>query len=68
MKINNTELDNIHCSDLSDDLGSYDISYKFIMIGDTGVGKSCLMLRGTKNEFKEDDAATGGGNVLPVFR
>ncbi len=45
---------------ITEDMLTYDLSYKLILIGDTGVGKSCLMLRGTKNEFREDHDITIG--------
>lgn len=34
--------------------------FKIIIIGDSGVGKSCLMHRVTTNEFKEDHEVTVG--------
>ncbi len=35
-------------------------TFKIIIIGDSGVGKSCLMHRVTTNEFKEDHDVTVG--------
>ena len=34
--------------------------FKLIIIGDTAVGKSCLMHRVTTNEFSEDHEVTVG--------
>lgn len=34
--------------------------FKMIIIGDSGVGKSCLMLRVVDNEFKSDHQVTIG--------
>ena len=34
--------------------------FKLIVIGDSGVGKSCLMLRVTTNEFMEEHDVTVG--------
>lgn len=45
---------------ITEDMLNYDLSYKLIIIGDSGVGKSCLMLRATKNEFREDHDVTIG--------
>ena len=36
---------------LSQDLTEFDLNFKIIIIGDSGVGKSCLCLRATKNVF-----------------
>ena len=38
----------------------YDIAFKIIIIGNAGVGKSCLSLRGTKNLFKNEYSSTIG--------
>ena len=34
---------------LPEDYTQYDLSYKIIVIGDSGVGKSCLTNKATKN-------------------
>ena len=41
-------------------LNTQDHLFKLIIIGDTGVGKSCLMHRITQNEFIEDHEVTVG--------
>ena len=38
----------------------YDFLYKIVMIGDSGVGKSNLLTRFTKNEFSVDTKVTIG--------
>jgi small GTP-binding protein len=38
----------------------FDHLFKLIVIGDSGVGKSCLMHRVTTNEFMEDHEVTVG--------
>ena len=38
----------------------FDHLFKLIIIGDSGVGKSCLMHRVTTNEFMEDHEVTVG--------
>lgn len=45
---------------LSDDYTQYDLSFKVIVIGDSGVGKSCLTNKATKNVFEERYNATVG--------
>ena len=31
----------------------YDLSFETIVVGDSGVGKSCLTMKGTKNHFED---------------
>ena len=45
---------------LPDDYTQYDISFKIIVIGDSGVGKSCLTNKAIKNIFEETYNATMG--------
>lgn len=45
---------------LDEEYSSYDLTFKIIIVGDAGVGKSCLALRGTKNLFDETYNATVG--------
>lgn len=45
---------------LPDDYTQYDLSFKIIIIGDAGVGKSCLTNKATKNTFDEAYNATVG--------
>jgi small GTP-binding protein len=45
---------------LPDDYPQYDLSFKIIIIGDSGVGKSCLALKATKHLFEENYFSTVG--------
>ena len=45
---------------LTDDYTQYDVSFKIIVIGDSGVGKSCLTNKATKNIFEDNYQATVG--------
>lgn len=45
---------------LSDDFSQYDLSFKLIVVGDSGVGKSCLTLKATKNYFEDNYSPTVG--------
>lgn len=45
---------------LPEDYDKYDLSFKIIVVGDAGVGKSCLTMRATKNLFDEQYNATVG--------
>ena len=45
---------------LSDEYAQYDLSFKIIFIGDSGVGKSCLSVKATKDVFENNYLATVG--------
>ena len=45
---------------LPDDYIQYDLSFKLIVIGDCGVGKSCLTSRATTNLFDDGYSTTLG--------
>ena len=48
---------------------SYDFLFKFISVGDSGVGKSCLLLRFTNNEFMPTETTIGiefGSQIVAV--
>ena len=45
---------------LSEQYKDYDLSFKIIVIGNSGVGKSCLALKATKNIFEEQFMSTVG--------
>jgi small GTP-binding protein len=45
---------------LPDDYAQYDLTFKLIIIGDSGVGKSNLALKATKNLFESNYSATVG--------
>ena len=45
---------------LPEDYPNYDLSFKVIVIGNSGVGKSCLSVKATKNIFTESYSATIG--------
>ena len=49
---------------LPDDYLQYDLSFKIIVIGDSGVGKSCLTNRATTNLFEDTYSATVGFEFL----
>ena len=41
-------------------VSAHDALFKLIIIGDTGVGKSCVLKRLVENEFKEEHDVTVG--------
>ena len=45
---------------LSEEFTEYDLSFKIIVVGDSGVGKSCLTMKGTKDHFEEYYSPTVG--------
>ena len=46
---------------------NHDLSYKIILVGDSGVGKSCLSIRGTKDVFEPVYSATVGFEFMAFF-
>ena len=65
-EIQKKNLDDIKCEILPNKSGKgatekdVDHLFKLIVIGDSGVGKSCLMHKVTTNEFMEDHEVTVG--------
>jgi small GTP-binding protein len=49
---------------LSEEFTEYDLSFKIIVVGDSGVGKSCLTMKGTKNHFEECYSPTVGSEFF----
>ena len=45
---------------MPDDTPIHDLSFKLIVVGDSGVGKSCLTMKATKNIFENDYSPTIG--------
>ena len=54
------ENDNKDYEILPEDFPKHDLSFKIIIIGDQGVGKSCLSVKATKNVFESNYLATVG--------
>ena len=52
---------------LPSDTSFYDYNYKIIIIGDSGVGKTCLTYRVTTGEFREKMSATIGFEFFPFI-
>ena len=52
--------DRVTVTVLSDVPSSQDIAFKAIIVGDSGVGKSCLTMKAIKNTFTEGHNATVG--------
>ena len=54
------------CAILDEESTQYDVSFKIILIGESGVGKSNLTLKGAKNKFEESHNATVGFEFLTL--
>ena len=54
----------LKCQVLSDDFPSFDLSFKIIIIGDSGVGKSCLSIKASRNYFEDFYSPTVGFEFL----
>ena len=52
---------------LPQDIGEPDHVYKIIIIGDSGVGKTCLTYRATTGKFHESETPTLGFEFFPLF-
>ena len=52
---------------LDQNMSDFELSFKIIIIGDSGVGKSCLTLRGTKNAFDSMYSPTIGFEFVSYF-
>ena len=57
---NSENCDEIKAELLPEDCNQYDLSFKMIVIGDAGVGKSCLTAKATKGMFEETYSVTVG--------
>ena len=55
-----TKLEDLQYEILTEEFNDYDLSFKIIVVGDSGVGKSCLTMKGTKNHFEECYSPTVG--------
>ena len=61
------EDENDNCEKLPSDYVKYDFNYKIIIIGDSGVGKTCLMNRAIDGEFTEKIQPTLGFEYRHFF-
>jgi GTPase SAR1 family protein len=49
---------------LSDEYQNHDLSFKVIVIGNSGVGKSCLAIKATKNIFEHNSKTLKKNQIL----
>ena len=61
---NKTDEEDFKVELLPEDYAQYDLSFKLIVIGDSGVGKSCLTTKAVKNNFEDYYQATVGFEFL----
>ena len=55
-----TKRESLNYEIISEEITEFDLSFKIIVVGDSGVGKSCLTMKGTKNHFEECYSPTVG--------
>ena len=53
-------MSDLKCELLSDEFPTFDLSFKIIIIGDQGVGKSCLSIKASRNYFEDFYSPTVG--------
>ena len=53
-------MSDLKCEILSDEFPTFDLSFKIIIIGDQGVGKSCLSIKESRNYFEDFYSPTVG--------
>ena len=58
---------NLDIKVLNQDQNDFDLSFKLIVIGDSGVGKSCLSIKATKNTFDSIYSPTIGFEFMTFF-
>ena len=49
---------------LTDDYPNFDLNFKIIIVGDSGVGKSCLSMKASRNYFEDFYSPTVGFEFL----
>ena len=54
----------LKCQVLANDFPSFDLSFKIILVGDSGVGKSCLSIKASRNYFEDFYSPTVGFEFL----
>ena len=59
-KVQSSNSSDVKVEIVPEDYTQYDLSFKIIVIGDPGVGKSCLTLKAIKNYFTDGHNATVG--------
>ena len=59
-KVQSSNSNDVKVEIVPEDYTQYDLSFKIIVIGDPGVGKSCLTLKAIKNYFTDGHNATVG--------
>ncbi len=60
-------INGVKIEDAKGDTNYPDINCKVILIGETGAGKTCIMLRASKDEFKEEHTVTLGADFLNYY-
>ena len=53
-------MSDLNCQILADESPTFDLSFKIILVGDQGVGKSCLAIKASRNYFEDFYSPTVG--------
>ena len=65
MSNNDIKNDDLQDNEKDDqDINQYDLNFKIIIVGDSGVGKSCLAIKAIKNLYEEYYSPTIGFEFL----
>ena len=59
--------DDIIVEDSTEEQEETELNFKVILIGETGVGKTCIMLRASRDEFKEEHTVTLGADFTNYY-
>ena len=54
----------LKCQIITEESPSFDLSFKIIIVGDSGVGKSCLSIKASRNYFEDFYSPTVGFEFL----
>ena len=54
----------LKCQVLTEESANFDLSFKIIIVGDSGVGKSCLSIKASRNYFEDFYSPTVGFEFL----
>jgi small GTP-binding protein len=67
IRINNDDDQNEPFEILNKETDAYDNSFKVIVLGNSGVGKSCMTIKAAKNIYEEQVYPTIGFEFYPIF-
>ena len=66
MNEKNINTNSVKCEFLKEDNDEYNLKYKIIMVGDSGVGKTCITYNAAKNKFNDVYNSTIGFDFFNI--